>query len=70
MDKPLEAIATVVTIVGVYLISEQHLVAGWIINGAGDLLWIWWGYVKTAYYLIALQLILFAVALNGLHNAL
>ena len=68
--KLLEFIATAVTLIGVYLISDQQYVYGWGINAAGDILWMWWGAIKSAHYLVALQLILFVIALNGLQNAL
>ena len=70
MDKPLEIIATITSIIGVYLVSDQHYISGWIINAIGDVMWAVWGYLKAAYYLIALQIILFVIALNGLYNAL
>jgi len=66
----LEFIATVSTIIGVWLISEEYYIYGWAVNGLADLLWVWWGRLKEAYYLVTLQLVLFLIALNGFHNAL
>ena len=70
MDKPIEIIATITSIIGVYLVSDQYYLSGWTINAIGDVIWAVWGYLKSAYYLIALQVILFAIALNGVYNAL
>ena len=70
MDKPLEIIATITSIIGVYLVSDQYYLSGWLVNALGDVLWAWWGYLKNAPYLIALQAILFIIAMNGLYNAL
>ena len=68
--KILEAVATCTSILGVYLVSDQYYISGWAINGIGDILWMVWGYYKNANYLIALQIILFFIAVNGLANAL
>jgi hypothetical protein len=66
----LEILATLMTIIGVWLISEVRLVEGYTINGLSDILWAIWGYFKSAYYLIALQLLLFLIMCNGLKNVL
>ena len=70
MILKLEVFATVITVVAVYLISEQHYLWGWIISFFADLLWALWGYWKNAYYLVGLQFLLAIIAVNGIINAL
>lgn len=68
--KSLECISAIVTTIAVYLLSDQQYIPGWSLNALGDILWIWWAVLKSAYYLVALQAILLVIALNGLNNAL
>lgn len=70
MIKQLEIIATITSIIGVYLVSDEYYISGWVVNAMGDVLWAVWGYQQSAYYLVALQVILFIIAVNGLYNAL
>ena len=69
-EKLYEIIGTITTVVGVYLISEGQYVQGYLINGFSDIIWAWWGFLKKAYYLIGLQVLLFILMMNGLYNNL
>ena len=69
-EKFYEVVGTITTVVGVFLISEGYLVQGFLINGFSDIVWAWWGVLKKAYYLTALQLLLFILMMNGVYNTL
>ena len=70
MIKKLEAISTVITIIAVYLISEERYLVGWGLNLIADCLWIWFAKLIQAYYLLTLQVVLAIIATNGIINAL
>ena len=69
-EKFYEIIGTITTVVGVYLISEGYYIQGFLINGFSDIIWAWWGFLKKAYYLIGLQVLLFILMMNGVYNNL
>ena len=65
-----EITGTITTVIGVFLISEGYYVEGFLINVFSDIIWAWWAYLKKAHYLIALQILLFMLMMNGLYNNL
>ena len=65
-----EITGTITTVIGVFLISEGYYVEGFLINGFSDIIWAWWAYLKKAHYLLALQILLFMLMMNGLYNNL
>tara|TARA_R100001530_G_C4218759_1_gene129393 strand:+ start:355 stop:600 length:246 start_codon:yes stop_codon:yes gene_type:complete len=69
-EKFYEIIGTITTVVGVFLVSEGYYVEGFLINGFSDIVWAWWAYLKKANYLIALQVLLFIIMMNGVYNNL
>jgi len=69
-EKLYEIIGTITTVVGVFLVSEGYYVEGFLINGFSDIVWAWWAYLKKANYLIALQVLLFIIMMNGVYNNL
>ena len=70
MIKKLEAISTAITIIAVYLISEEKYLVGWSLNLLADILWVWFAKLIEAYYLLILQVVLAIIATNGIINAL
>ena len=68
--KKLEAISTAITIIAVYLISEEKYLVGWSLNLFADILWVWFAKLIQAYYLLTLQVVLAIIATNGIMNAL
>ena len=70
MIKKLEAISTVITIIAVYLISEEKYLIGWSLNLLADILLVWFAKLIEAYYLLILQVVLAIIATNGIINAL
>ena len=68
--KKLEAISTAITIIAVYLISEEKYLVGWSLNLFADILWVWFAKLIQAYYLLTLQVVLAIIATNGIINAL
>ena len=69
INDPLQAIASALSLLGVYLVSEHINLIGWSINGFADILWIWWGYKTHAVFLIFLQIAFLLIAINGFRNA-
>lgn len=64
----LEAAASITSLIAVYLVSEQILLEGWLLNLYGDLLWIALGIKLNMPFLIILQLAFVCVCINGLMN--
>ena len=60
--------SAVVSVTGVYLVSENILLMGWSINLGADALWVWWGAIHKAHFLIALQVVFVFIAINGIIN--
>ncbi len=66
--KALEIIATLVCIAGIGLLSMQVYLWGWLVNATSNVLWFTWG-IKLGYRWMAfLQLVLFALCVNGLYR--
>ena len=68
-QDPLQFWSAVVSVIGVYLVSENILLIGWSINLFADSLWVWWGAIHKAHFLIALQVVFVFIAINGIINA-
>ena len=64
----LEALSSVMSLYGVYLLSERVYLKGWVINGLGDLLWIYYGVLTNQWSLAILQTVLFILCVNGYRN--
>jgi len=63
--KTLEFIATALTLLGFYMISDGNA-QGFIISLISNLIWIIWGYDKKAFSLLALNGIMIFINLHGL----
>ena len=65
MDKLIELLATVGTILGLYLLSEGNI-SGFTIGMLSNILWLYIGHEKDMYGLMLTNAILIFINLNGL----
>lgn len=62
----LEFIASVLTLVSLYALSENMLIYGFSLGIIANVLWLWWGHEKTANSLMLLNASMIFINLNGL----
>ena len=63
--KILEFVASLLTVLGLYMLSEQNS-QGFIVGMVSNFLWLYWGHEKNALSLMALNGIMVFINLNGL----
>jgi len=66
----LEAIAAIGSLTAAYILSEGHMLQGWIVTAIFDILLLTWAYLKNAYWFMFATAAFFLIALNGIGNAL
>ena len=64
----LEAAAGLASLIGYWFISENLLLMGFYVSIVGEILWIWWGWIKEAYFFIAVTVVFFILSVNGIIN--
>lgn len=64
--KFIEALATILTIAGFFMLSEGMLVAGFATSFAANILWIMWAYNGRAWGILVVNSALIVSSTNGL----
>ena len=69
IDNPLELSAAITSVGGYIFVSENILVWGFSVAIVGEVLWMYWGYLKNSYFFMIMSIIWLLASINGLINA-
>ncbi len=64
--KIIETFATILTIVGFFLLSEHFMLAGFATSLAANVLWLAWAYETKAYGILVVNAALAVSSVNGM----
>lgn len=64
--RAIEVLATILTIVGFFLLSEKVYIVGFTISLFSNMLWLLWGYEKKAWGIIVVNACLAVSSINGI----
>lgn len=64
--RAVEVVATILTILGFFLISERVYIVGFTLSLFSNILWLLWAYDKKAWGIIVVNACLAVSSLNGI----